>query len=118
MIDAPTDDDYRFSVQDELTDPVMQRAYEEQGAVIEAAVLVRGMRETAGLSQAGLAALIGTSQAHLSMLERGVGRHGPTFLMLRKIAAACGQTMVISVRPIDIEACSDRMVVAKQTQPA
>jgi chaperonin GroES len=89
----------RFSIADHLGDPEVQRGYQEQGAVVEAAALVRRMREAAGISQAALAARVGTSQAHLSMLERGVGRHGPTFLMLRKIAGACGQELDISLRP-------------------
>jgi len=89
----------RFSLADHLDNPVVRQGYEEQGAVVEAAALVRQMRAAAGLSQAALATRIGTSQAHLSMLERGVGRHGPTFLLLHKIARACGQELEISVRP-------------------
>jgi chaperonin GroES len=83
-----------------LADPAVQQGYEEQGAVLEAASLIRRMREASGLTQAALAVRLGTSQAHLSMLERGVGRHGPTFLMLHKIAQACRQELQISLRPI------------------
>jgi chaperonin GroES len=96
---ADDGDPPRFSVGEHLSDPAVRQGYEAQDAVVEAAALVRGMREAAGLSQTGLAARLGTSQAHLSMLERGVGRHGPTFLMLRKIADACGQMLDISVWP-------------------
>jgi chaperonin GroES len=85
----------RFSLQERLRDPAVRQGYEEQGAVLEAASLIRQMRESAGLTQGALALKLGTSQPHLSMLERGVGRHGPTFLMLKKIAWACGQELRI-----------------------
>lgn len=88
----------RLSIQDRLRDPAVRQGYMEQGAVLEAASLIRRMREASGLTQADLAVRVGTSQAHLSMLERGVGRHGPTFLMLRKIAEACGQELQFSLR--------------------
>jgi chaperonin GroES len=100
MANAPPDHEPgHFSIKDRLSDPVVNQGYEEQGAVLEAASLIRGMREASGLTQAALAVRLGTSQAHLSMLERGVGRHGPTFLMLHKIAQACRQELQISVRP-------------------
>jgi len=95
-----TPDASQFSIETELRDPAVREGYNEQDAVVRAAALVRSMREAAGLSQSALAAQIGTSQAHLSMLERGVGRQGPTFLILQKIATACGQELHISVLPV------------------
>jgi uncharacterized protein (TIGR02271 family) len=88
----------RFSIQEHLGDPEVRKGYEEQGAVIEAAHLIRQMREAAGLSQEALANRLGTSQSHLSALENGTGRQGPTFLMLSRIAEASGQKLQISAK--------------------
>ena len=51
------------------------------------------------MTQEVLARRLGTSQAHLSVLENGTGRQGPTFLMLSRIAEACGQELQISAKP-------------------
>jgi len=77
--------------------PEGAEAFRDQSAVLEAAALIRQMREAAGLTQRGLARLVGTSQPHLSELERGTGTQGPTFLMLRKIAKACGTTLRMEI---------------------
>ena len=98
-ISATGHESSRLSIQERLRDPIVHQGYVEQGAVLDAAALIRRMRGASGLTQVALAARVGTSQAHLSMLERGVGRHGPTFLMLRKIAQACGQELRFSVSP-------------------
>jgi len=119
MVDfSPNEDSGRFSIEELLDDPIVRQGYDEQAAVVRAAALARGMREASGLSQTALAARIGTSQAHLSMLERGVGRQGPTFLMLHKIAAACDQELTISWHPAELRAtvAPERAVVS--TKPA
>jgi chaperonin GroES len=97
----------RFSVRDHLADPEVRAGFEEQAAVLEAARLVRDLRESAG-----------TSQAHLSMLERGVGRYGPTYLMLRKIATACGARLQVSASPAEAPASVVRPARAPDTRPA
>jgi transcriptional regulator with XRE-family HTH domain len=66
-----------------------REAFIERSAAFEAGDLVRAMRERAGFTQKELAQRIATSQSHLSEIERGNGLQGPTFSMLRKIAAAC-----------------------------
>ncbi len=108
----------RFSVRDHLADPEVRAGFEEQAAVLEAARLVRDLRESAGLSQEALARQVGTSQAHLSMLERGVGRYGPTYLMLRKIATACGARLQVSASPAEAPASVVRPARAPDTRPA
>ena len=75
--------------------PASAAAFREQTAVLRAAALIREMRETAGFTQRELARLIGTSQPHLSDLERGTGTQGPSFVMLDKIANACGRVLRI-----------------------
>jgi transcriptional regulator with XRE-family HTH domain len=82
-----------------LDNPAVREGYDDQDAVIEAGKLVRNMREDAGLSQGKLADSIGTSQAHLSMIERGVGRYGPTILLLNRIAQTCGVEIQLKIVP-------------------
>jgi transcriptional regulator with XRE-family HTH domain len=83
-----------------------REAYLERSAAFEAGDLVRAMRDKSGLTQKGLAEKIGTSQAHLSEIERGNGLQGPTFSMLRRIADACGMELRIDFQP----ACLAQMV--------
>jgi len=72
-------------------------AFRDQTAVLRAAAWIREMREAAGFTQRDLAKLVGTSQPYLSELERGTGTQGPTFLMLEKIATACGRVLRVEV---------------------
>lgn len=122
MNDAAGRGTVRFSVQDRLKDPEVRRGYEEQSAVVEAARLVRRMREMSGLSQEILARQVGTSQAHLSTLERGIGKQGPTFLMLRKLARACGVQLQVSVQAPGAQASpgagAERQEIGPPPRPA
>jgi transcriptional regulator with XRE-family HTH domain len=79
-----------------------REAFEERSAAFEAGDLVRLMREKAGLTQRELAQRISTSQSHLSEVERGNGLQGPTFSMLRKVAAACQINLKIELAPAEI----------------
>ncbi len=56
---------------------------------IDLALLVREMREEAGLTQAGLAKRIGTTQSVIARLE-DAEYMGHSLVMLERIAAACG----------------------------
>ena len=53
-------------------------------------------REKAGLSQSGLARIIGTSQSAVSMIESG--ERNPSYAMLYKIAPALGLGLDTLVR--------------------
>ena len=91
--------------------PEEAEAFRDQSAVLEAAALIRQMREAAGLKQRQLASLVGTSQPHLSELERGTGSQGPTFLMLQRIAKACGAKLRVEISdqrvtsPLTMQVC-------------
>ena len=56
---------------------------------IDLALLVREMREEAGLTQAGLAKRVGTTQSVIARLE-DAEYTGHSLVMLERIAAACG----------------------------
>ncbi|EML1602108.1 helix-turn-helix transcriptional regulator [Burkholderia cenocepacia] len=82
-----------------LADPAVRTEYErlnrEEFALLDAMLAAR--RE-AGLSQADVAARMGTKAPAITRLERALatGRHSPSVDTLRKYAAACGKTLVIS----------------------
>ena len=73
-----------------LPTPALREAYEEASAALEAGRLVRTVRTEAGLSQKMLAARLSITQARVSAIESGEGRDGPSYGLLRRIAAACG----------------------------
>jgi len=71
--------------------------FEQNSAALEAADLVREMRRHAlstngmrGISQDELARRVGLSQPRISQIEKGTGRDGISYALLRRIAHACG----------------------------
>jgi len=82
-------------------------AFEDASAALEAGRLVRALREQAKLTQAGLAERLGVSQPRVSAIEAGVGRDGPSYALLRRIAVACGATWDLSaalLKPAEVRA--------------
>jgi len=84
--------------QDRHSEVVAQRARSSAGyrktftrtlRQIDLALLVREMREEAGLTQASLADRIGTTQSVIARLE-DAEYMGHSLVMLERIAAACG----------------------------
>ena len=71
-------------------------------AAVAAGDLVRRLRDRRNMTQSTLARRAGTTQAHLSEIERGVGRNGPTVGTLSRI-----------LRELD-----DRLVVQSQAERA
>lgn len=61
--------------------------------------MIREARRRAGLRQADLAALLGTTQSALARLERG--RTEPSFERVAKAVAACGLELVPELRIAD-----------------
>lgn len=59
-------------------------------AAREGAHFVKKLRASAGLTQRQLAARLGISQPRVSAMERGAGPEGPSYVMLKRVAAACG----------------------------
>lgn len=83
-------------VRDELlADPAVRAAYD----ALEPAYQIARLRIEAGLSQAQLAALVGTKQPSIARLERG--QQQPTIEFLRKLGAALGKRLEISFVPME-----------------
>src|SRR5580698_6044615 len=86
-----------FHPEQVIDDAEGREVYFDQAAVLYAGSMVRRMREHAGLSQKELARHIGASQPPVSDIERGSGSQGPTYLMLAKVAKACGLALSLCV---------------------
>ncbi|WP_448140381.1 helix-turn-helix domain-containing protein [Sphingopyxis fribergensis] len=75
-------------------------------AAIEIGERIRSERQAAGLTQMQLAKKIGCKQGDLSDIERGRGRDGPSFRVLRAIADALGIALPINpyaAEPVSVE---------------
>jgi len=64
---------------------------------MRASELVHDLRQRHGLSQAALAYRAGTTQQAISRIEQG--KVSPTVDMVAHLAAACGEELVLDVRP-------------------
>ena len=69
--------------------PVYRKAFERTLQQIDLALLVREMREGAGLTQTELAKKVATTQSVIARLE-DAEYTGHSLTMLERIAAACG----------------------------
>ncbi|GAB3629619.1 hypothetical protein PTE30175_01323 [Pandoraea terrae] len=76
----------------------LDRLEREEFAVLD--VLLRARRE-AGLSQAEVAARMGTHAPAVTRIERGLasGKHSPSIATIQRYLAACGKRLVIDAAP-------------------
>lgn len=74
---------------------VADRAYEDEARISEFRQLVFRLRTEASLTQAELAARMGTTQSAIARMEGGGAR--PTLETLEKLARAIGQELVVGV---------------------
>ena len=74
----------------------VERIEREEGELLDAFLKAR---HEAGLSQAQVAALMGTQAPAIARLERSLatGKHSPCLATLRKYADACGKQLVLKV---------------------
>ena len=72
------------------------RIEREEGVLLD--TLLRARRE-AGLTQADVAALMGTQPPSIARLERALatGKHSPSIATLRKYVKACGKDLVVKI---------------------
>jgi transcriptional regulator with XRE-family HTH domain len=75
-----------------------------------AAALIRSARSYAGLTQADLAARLGTKQSVVSRWE--CGRDEPRLSTLARIMRACGLTCAAVVEPDDVDRAQIRQQLA------
>jgi len=74
----------------------VERLEREESALLDALLKAR---QEAGLSQAEVAALMGTQAPSVARLERALatGKHSPSVATLRKYVKACGKRLVLEV---------------------
>lgn len=82
-------------------------AYEDEERISAFRELVHRLRSDAGLTQAELAARMGTTQSAIARMEGGGTR--PTLETLEKLAVAVGSELVVGVAP----GLSDNRSIAK-----
>jgi DNA-binding XRE family transcriptional regulator len=74
----------------------VERIEREEGALLD---LLLSARHDAGLTQAQVAARMGTQPPSVARLERALatGKHSPSLATLRKYAEACGKELVLQL---------------------
>ena len=80
-----------------LTDPETKAEYDRLGPVFAVVGEMIEARQAAGLTQAEIAARMGTSQSVVARLENA--RHMPTFDMVARYAAAINHRLDIHIVP-------------------
>jgi DNA-binding XRE family transcriptional regulator len=87
-------------------DPRMRLEYEATSMAFRVADLVRSLRQSAQLTQAGLAKQIGVSQPVIARLENPITEREPSLATLAKLARACDRKLVIELErtrtPFDV----------------
>lgn len=84
--------------------PGFAEGYAVRDAVMQAGRMVRAMRNDAGFTQTQLAERAGMSQAEISRLEAGLGRHGPSVEILNRLAKACDLRLVMAMTELSASA--------------
>ena len=92
--------DFEADLGRRLRDPEFRFHFEQRRLIHEVAIAVRSLREQAGLTQARLASMIGSSQPAIARLEKGLDQRTPRWDTLQRIAAALGkQLRLVFARP-------------------
>lgn len=74
----------------------VERIERDEGQLLD---MLLKARQKAGLTQAELAARMGTQAPAVARLERALatGRHSPSLATLRRYAKACGKRLILKV---------------------
>ena len=78
-----------------LTRPDVKREYDRLAGEFEFLDEILRARAAAGLTQAEVAARIGTTQSAVARLESSVGRHSPSIATLQRYASALGYKLQV-----------------------
>jgi len=89
---------FRRTLKEELRDPEFAQEYEAELQRLQIAEQIAQARQAAGLTQAGLARRMGTSQPAVARLEHGDYR-GYTLGTLARAASALGRRLKVELIP-------------------
>ena len=78
-----------------LARPDVKREYDRLAEEFEFLDEILKARAAAGLTQAEIAARIGTTQSAVARLESAVGKHSPSIATLQRYAAALGYKLQV-----------------------
>ena len=78
-----------------LARPDVRRAYDGLAQEFELLDEILQARAAAGLTQAEVAARIGTTQSAVARLESAIGRHSPSIATLQRYASALGYRLQV-----------------------
>ena len=78
-----------------LARPDVKREYDRIAEEFEFLSEILKARAAAGLTQADVAARIGTTQSAVARLESAVGRHSPSIATLQRYASALGYKLQV-----------------------
>ncbi len=80
-----------------LTRPGVRRAYDELAEEFSFIDEVLKARAASGLTQAELAAWVGTTQSAIARLESGTPKHSPSIVTLQRYARAMGYRVEVKL---------------------
>jgi len=80
----------------QLEAPGFRHHFEQRRLVHEVAIVVKSMREQAGLTLTQLAKMVGVSQPMIARMERGLDQRTPRRKTLRRIGLALGKQLKLS----------------------
>ena len=84
-------------LEEQLKDPRFAARFKDAGDAWDVAMQLAALRKEFGLSQKGLAKLVGTSQQQISRLE-SPGDEGHSLSMIRRVAEELGATVQVRIQ--------------------
>lgn len=82
-------------------------------AVVAAGELIRQARVRKGISQVTLAKRVGTTQPHVSEIERGIGENGPSVRILSRLLRELDDTLLVLSRKEQARWMAERIEAAE-----
>ena len=84
-------------LEEQLEDPDFAARFKKAGEAWDVALQLASLRKECGLSQKGLAQLVGTSQQQISRIE-SPSYEGHSLSMLRRVVDVLGATLHVEIR--------------------
>jgi transcriptional regulator with XRE-family HTH domain len=84
-------------LEEQLEDPDFAARFKKAGEAWDVALQLASLRKECGLSQKGLAQLVGTSQQQISRLE-SPSYEGHSLSMLRRVVEVLGATLHVEIQ--------------------